>query len=165
MTDETPTGLSPQPMASSPGAAGLVTLLIGVLLAAGGTFWLGPLALVAAALLVVGGLVGAWLVRRQVQAGVTRLLSFTQGLAGQRTVAAAGRPVRLPSTVATGTSALLQPLSEGLSQMLARQDSLFQAQAAQLEALRLQAHSDALTGLPNRRHFMATLDELAEPAS
>ena len=160
MTDETPTVLPSLPIASPTGAAGPIALLMGVMLAAGGTFWLGLMALAGAALLVVGGLAGAWLMQRQVQTGVTRLLSITLGQAGPRPLPAPGTPVGLPRPAAIRTSALLQPLSEGLNQLLARQESLFQAQAAQLEALRLQAHSDGLTGLPNRRHFMATLDAL-----
>ena len=40
-----------------------------------------------------------------------------------------------------------------------RSQGLFAAQAQQLEALRLQAHTDALTGLPNRAQFVAALDQ------
>lgn len=58
-------------------------------------------------------------------------------------------PPRLPA---------LRPLAEGLHQLLRRQQALFNAQAQQLEALRQQAHNDALTGLPNQRHFITTLD-------
>lgn len=184
MTDESLTAWPSRPLPSSsrvPGLLALLALLTGLVLAAGATLWLGPVALVGAALLVGGGLSGAWLVRRQVQAGVTRLVSITLGQAGHRPLMPpnppAGRPMPnataattttaataamtvAATTAATATSALLQPLSQGLHQLLARQDALFQAQAAQLEALRQQAHSDGLTGLPNRRHFMATLDAL-----
>ena len=54
----------------------------------------------------------------------------------------------------------LQALAEGVGRLLTRQQALFDAQAGQLESLREQAHSDLLTGLPNRRHFMATLDAM-----
>ena len=169
MTDETLKALSSQPLAMPARAAGLLALLAGLLLAAGATLWLGPVALVGAALLVGGALAGGWLVQRQVRAGVTRLMALTLGQGGQRPMMAPGTPAALsapavpaaPAALAdTAAFALLQPLSQGLHQLLARQEALFQAQATQLEALRRQAHSDGLTGLPNRRHFMATLDEL-----
>ena len=66
-------------------------------------------------------------------------------------------PRRTPPLPAPGL-AVLRPLADGLQQLLLRQQALFDAQAEQLEALRQQAHSDGLTGLANRRHFMATLD-------
>ena len=54
----------------------------------------------------------------------------------------------------------LQPLADGIQALVARQQALYTVQAEQLEALRRQAHSDPLTGLANRRHFMAMLDAL-----
>lgn len=54
----------------------------------------------------------------------------------------------------------LQPLTDGIRALVCRQQALFDVQAAQLEALRRQAHSDPLTGLANRRHFMAMLDSV-----
>jgi diguanylate cyclase (GGDEF)-like protein len=44
-------------------------------------------------------------------------------------------------------------------QLLQRQQELFDGQAAQLELLRRQIHTDEVTGLPNRRHFVAVLQE------
>ena len=44
--------------------------------------------------------------------------------------------------------------------LASRQQARFDAQAEQLEAMRQQAHTDLLTGLPNRRHFIATLEAL-----
>ena len=112
MTDEIPAHMPPQGVLS-PRMAVLATLMTGLLLAAAGMFWLGPLALASAASLAVGGLVGAWLVQRQVQAGVTRLLSATLGQAGQRMApmpgassgADPGRPVRLPLSAAASATA------------------------------------------------------------
>ncbi len=40
-----------------------------------------------------------------------------------------------------------------------RQQALFDGLTQQLETLSRQAHADALTGLPNRRHFIATLNQ------
>ena len=96
-------------------------------------------------------------------------------LAGRRALAqAAVRLVQAPSgadeleggTADVATSAAdaaplppeLQPLASGIRALVARQQALFDVQAEQLEALRRQAHSDALTGLANRRHFVAMLD-------
>ena len=45
------------------------------------------------------------------------------------------------------------------AELLDRQQALFDAQAEQLEQLRREAHTDALTGLPNRRQFMAVLTQ------
>jgi len=165
MNDETLNALSPQLPAPPAGVARQQALLAGgalacVLLIAAATLWLGPLALVGVALAVGGGLGGAWLVQRQVRAGVARLLSATLGQGRIRPVLADAMPGLLSTPLAAASVALLQPLSNGLHQLLARQEALFQAQTTQLEALRQLAHSDGLTGLPNRRHFMATLDAL-----
>lgn len=54
----------------------------------------------------------------------------------------------------------LVPLAQGLDRLHERLRALFALQATQLEALRLQAHHDPLTGLANRRHFIASLDAL-----
>lgn len=53
----------------------------------------------------------------------------------------------------------LQPLAASMNQMAGHLRALFEAQAEQLEALRCQAHADALTGLPTRRHFHARLEQ------
>ena len=165
MTDETLNALSAQSPAAPARAARQQALLAGgvlvsVLLTAAAVLWLGPVALVGAALLVGGGLAGARLVQRQVRAGVARLLAATLGQGSRRPVMADAMPGWLSTPLATASVALLQPLSNGLHQLLARQEALFLAQTTQLEALRQLAYSDGLTGLPNRRHFMATLDDL-----
>ena len=165
MTDETLNALSAQSPAAPARAARQQALLAGgvlasVLLTAAAVLWLGPVALVGAALLVGGGLAGARLVQRQVRAGVARLLAATLGQCSRRQEMTNAMPGWLSTPLATASVALLQPLSNGLHQLLARQEALFLAQTTQLEALRQLAYSDGLTGLPNRRHFMATLDDL-----
>ena len=165
MTDETLNALSAQSPAAPARAARQQALLAGgvlasVLLTAAAVLWLGPVALVGAALLVGGGLAGARLVQRQVRAGVARLLAATLGQCSRRQLMPDAIPGWLSTPLATASVALLQPLSNGLHQLLARQEALFLAQTTQLEALRQLAYSDGLTGLPNRRHFMATLDDL-----
>jgi diguanylate cyclase (GGDEF)-like protein len=51
----------------------------------------------------------------------------------------------------------LQRVARAMNTMVRRVKSLFEAQAAQVETLRRQAHEDPLTGLPHRGHFMQRL--------
>jgi len=51
----------------------------------------------------------------------------------------------------------LARLTQAMNTMVARLKLIFEAQSAQVETLRREAHSDALTGLSNRKHFMAQL--------
>jgi diguanylate cyclase (GGDEF)-like protein len=136
----------------------------------------GPLA----ALLASAGLVGWGLLSDR--AVFTALAAVGLGvilgvLAGRRAVAlAAAELVQTPPDsadvaadppAATGSLQVhtaaawmpeLRPLTDGIRALAMRQQALFDVQAEQLEALRRQAHSDPLTGLANRRHFMAMLD-------
>lgn len=52
----------------------------------------------------------------------------------------------------------LRRLTQAMNFMVGRLKTIFEAQAAQVESLRQQAHADPLTGLANRAHFMAQLD-------
>jgi len=56
----------------------------------------------------------------------------------------------------------LQRLTRAMNTMVARMKSMFEAQAAQLEALRVQAHCDPLTGLSHRKHFLAQFESALE---
>ncbi|MBW8832587.1 MAG: EAL domain-containing protein [Burkholderiales bacterium] len=51
----------------------------------------------------------------------------------------------------------LARLTEAMNTMVERLKLIFEAQAVQVETLRREAHSDSLTGLSNRKHFMAQL--------
>lgn len=51
----------------------------------------------------------------------------------------------------------LQRLTRAMNKMVARLKSIFEAQAAQVEALRQQAYTDPVTGVANRKHFMGQL--------
>jgi diguanylate cyclase (GGDEF)-like protein len=51
----------------------------------------------------------------------------------------------------------LQRLTLAMNTMVTRLKLIFEAQASQVEALRREAHSDPVTGLANRKHFMAQL--------
>ncbi len=51
----------------------------------------------------------------------------------------------------------LKRLTQAMNTMVARLQLTFQAQMEHIESLRRQAHSDALTGLSNRTHFMEQL--------
>jgi diguanylate cyclase (GGDEF)-like protein len=104
-----------------------------------------------------GGLIGALLTRRRLAEAALRLC---QGMSagGDGLDGAIAGPGGIAGPPALTTVTELAPLAEGLRRLLARQHSLLEAQTGQLESLREQAHGDTLTGLPNRRHFMATLD-------
>ena len=100
----------------------------------------------------LGGLVGVWLGRRRLARAAASLLQ-PPGPAG---LLGSGLP--LDDAAAAPAPAELAPLAASIRALLSRQQALFDVQAAQLEAWRRQAHSDPLTGLANRRHFMAMLD-------
>jgi GGDEF domain-containing protein len=52
----------------------------------------------------------------------------------------------------------LHRLASGMNSMVRRLRDVFDSQASQLDALRRQVQTDPLTGLSNRRHFMAQLE-------
>jgi diguanylate cyclase (GGDEF)-like protein len=54
----------------------------------------------------------------------------------------------------------LRPLAASMNLLVDRLQAIFDTQAAQLEVWRRQAHTDALTGLPVRRHFLAQFEQL-----
>ncbi|WP_421884635.1 EAL domain-containing protein [Methylibium sp.] len=54
----------------------------------------------------------------------------------------------------------LSQLSRAMNAMVQRLQAVFGEQGAQLEALRQQAQTDALTGLSNRSHFLAQLSSM-----
>jgi diguanylate cyclase (GGDEF)-like protein len=67
-----------------------------------------------------------------------------------------GRYVSVPEPA----QAELRDLTRGMNAMVGRVRSVFEAQAAQLESLRLEANGDPLTGVANRKHFIARLTGL-----
>ena len=56
----------------------------------------------------------------------------------------------------------LQRVARAMNRMVQRVQSLFEAQAMQVETLRRQAHEDPLTGLAHRGHFMQRLTALLD---
>lgn len=52
----------------------------------------------------------------------------------------------------------LKGLTEAMNAMVMRVKSMFEAQAEQLQVLRVQAHCDPLTGMSTRKHFLAELE-------
>ncbi|MDT8998609.1 EAL domain-containing protein [Paucibacter sp. APW11] len=64
------------------------------------------------------------------------------------------------TTVDEPTIPELQRLTRAMNTMVARIKSLFEAQAGQLKVLQQQAHCDALTGLSQRKHFLAELESV-----
>jgi predicted signal transduction protein with EAL and GGDEF domain len=59
----------------------------------------------------------------------------------------------------------LRRLTEGMNSMVRRMHALFDEQAAQLAVLQRQVQTDALTGLANRRHFLARLESALDGAT
>lgn len=51
----------------------------------------------------------------------------------------------------------LQRLTRAMNTMVGRLKSIFEAQAEQVETLRQQAHTDPVTGVANRKHFLGLL--------
>lgn len=140
-----------------PSSQALPWLALGLATAAA-TVWLGALGLAGGLLVMAGAAVGAWLATRQVSAGVENLLAEQLVQLGQP------RRLRSSSTHPPAALPLLQPVAAAMHTLADRQRALFESQARQLEVLRQQAHSDPLTGLANRRHFVAMLDALLSPA-
>ncbi len=54
----------------------------------------------------------------------------------------------------------LRPLAQSMNRLADRVQAMYEATAADLERLRQQAHLDALTGVLQRRHFMARLEQV-----
>ncbi|MCV2369133.1 bifunctional diguanylate cyclase/phosphodiesterase [Roseateles oligotrophus] len=52
----------------------------------------------------------------------------------------------------------LKGLTQAMNAMVLRVKSMFEAQADQLQVLRVQAHCDPLTGMSSRKHFLAELE-------
>ncbi|WP_395702436.1 EAL domain-containing protein [Aquabacterium sp.] len=102
-------------------------------------------------LALLGGVVlagGAWRVRQIRQA--------LRDAVEQANALSDGRYLRVAEPVLRE----LQPLASSMNLLVDRLQAVFDAQAAQLEVLRRQAHADALTGLPVRRHFIAQFEQL-----
>lgn len=102
-------------------------------------------------------------------AGLLALVGLAAGLVGSLVVRSIRRP--LDATVAQANALVdgrflrvlephvpeLQRLSRAMNTMVERVKSMFEAQAAQVETLRVQAQCDPLTGLSHRRQFLAQL--------
>jgi len=106
---------------------------------------LGTAALLAGAGLAAGGL-AYWVlsrIRRPLDRAVVQAEALVQG---QYTVVEEPREPELGR------------LSHAMNTMVRRVQQMFEAQAEQLEVLRVQAHCDALTGMSHRKHFLAELE-------
>ena len=102
-------------------------------------------------LLFVGGLAGvlAGLALRRIQAPLDATVAQAQALTERRFVTV-DEP-RVPE---------LRHVSRAMNTMVQRLQAVFGEQGAQLEALRVQAQTDPLTGLSNRTHFLTGLQTL-----
>lgn len=102
-------------------------------------------------------------------AGALALIGLLAALAAARVVARIAKPLEIAVgqaqslvngefvTAPESTVPELQRLTRAMNTMVARLKVIFDAQAVQVESLRQQAHSDAVTGLSNRKHFMGQL--------
>ncbi len=105
----------------------------------------------------IGLVLGTWVGRRAVARAAAELVQASPTPADATDDDGAALPM---ARHATATPPELAPLADGIRALVGRQQALYAVQAEQLEALRRQAHSDPLTGLANRRHFMAMLDSV-----
>lgn len=110
----------------------------------------GPIGAAASALALSAFGLGVWWSRLRLRNDVDALVN------GTLAAALAPRDDRT-SLALTDTTALLQPLAEGLLALQQHQQRLYAEQATQLDLLRQQVHTDAVTGLPNRRMFLSRL--------
>jgi diguanylate cyclase (GGDEF)-like protein len=101
----------------------------------------------------LGGLLAAWglrAIRRPLDAAVEQANALQKGQF---------------VTVDEPRVAELKPLARSMNTMVSRLSTMFDAQAKQVEALRQQAQTDALTGLFNRRQFMLEAQQRFESSS
>jgi diguanylate cyclase (GGDEF)-like protein len=102
---------------------------------------------------LIGGALAAWglrAIRRPLDAAVEQAEALQKGQF---------------VTVAEPAVAELKPLARSMNTMVGRLSTMFDAQAKQVEALRQQAQTDALTGLFNRRQFMLEASQRFESSS
>jgi diguanylate cyclase (GGDEF)-like protein len=102
---------------------------------------------------LIGGALAAWglrAIRRPLDAAVEQAEALQKGQF---------------VTVAEPGVAELKPLARSMNTMVGRLSTMFDAQAKQVEALRQQAQTDALTGLFNRRQFMLEASQRFESSS
>jgi diguanylate cyclase (GGDEF)-like protein len=102
---------------------------------------------------VLGGLLAAWglrAIRRPLDAAVKQADALQRGQF---------------VTVAEPAVAELKPLARSMNTMVGRLSTMFDAQAKQVEALRQQAQTDAVTGLLNRRQFMLDVHQRFESSA
>jgi len=107
------------------------------------TAWLAAVGLVAAA--------GAGLLLRRIRAPLAATVEQAGALLERRFVV-----VDEPAVPE------LRQLSQAMNGLVQRLQGVFAEQGGQLEALRRQAQTDPLTGLPHREHFLARLASLRE---
>jgi len=114
--------------------------------------WLGGLrsALALGVIGLLAGALAAW--------AVARIRAPLDDTVRQAQLLVDGRFVTMPEP----RPPELRRLTQAMNTMVARLKQTFEAQAAQVEALRRQAHSDALTGLSNRKHFLGQLGAILQ---
>jgi len=102
---------------------------------------------------LAGGALAAW--------GLRAIRRPLDAAAQQAQALQEGRFVTVPEP----RVAELRPLAKSMNTMVDRLSSMFDAQARQVEVLRQQAQTDALTGVANRRQFMLDAQQRFEAAA
>jgi len=102
---------------------------------------------------LAGGVLAAW--------GLRAIRRPLEAAAEQAQALQEGRFVTVPEP----DVAELRPLARSMNTMVDRLSTMFDAQAKQVEALRQQVQTDALTGLLNRRRFMLEAQQRFESSA
>lgn len=116
-----------------------------------GALWNSVLQMLGA--LAVSGLIGGYLgslILRRLKAPLAAVVQQAKAITERRF-----------TTIAEPDVPELRQLAGAMNDTVVRLKSMFDEEAARLEAVRLEANCDPLTGLANRNHFMARLREAA----
>lgn len=99
---------------------------------------------------LIGGYLGTLILRR-LRAPLQAVISQAKAITERRLI-----------TIDEPKVPELRHLATAMNSMVVRLKTMFEEEASRLDAVRLEANCDALTGLANRNHFMARLHQALE---